>query len=183
MLNEILTKTGTPIVWADTTDFPGGGVGGLVRTHQIDLTSLASGAARQGAKADLGATRARRFAVVTRLEYAVAPTAADLASIWLGESHSGTAGTLNPGNLTGADAAYTGYSGGTLADSIKQLRFAGAMILENVATTTVQYQSVGIVEDLQRYVSPVLYNEADQALFSDAVEMLIALIPLIDEVQ
>ena len=53
MANEVLLKSGTPKAWADTTDYAGDGG---TRTHQIDLTSLADGAARQGAKADLGAT-------------------------------------------------------------------------------------------------------------------------------
>jgi len=48
MANQIPVLSGTPVVWADTTDYAGDGG---ARTHQIDLTSLADGAARQGAKA------------------------------------------------------------------------------------------------------------------------------------
>lgn len=62
MATEILVKDGTPICWADTTDYNPAG-SGISRTHQIDLTSLPDTKARQGAKADLGATRAARYAV------------------------------------------------------------------------------------------------------------------------
>ena len=72
MANEILVKSGTPVVWADVTDYAGDGG---ARTHQIDLTDLADGAARQGAKADLGATRAKRYAVTLCVEMAVVPAA------------------------------------------------------------------------------------------------------------
>ncbi len=114
MPTEILVKSGTPIVWADVTDYAGD-LG--ARTHQIDLTSIAAAAARQGAKADLGATRAAAYAVTVAIEFAVAPTSGDVVSIWWAASPDPTAGTANPGGCTGADAAYTGTAGDSLADS------------------------------------------------------------------
>lgn len=182
MPNEILTKDGTAVVWADSTDYSSS-VSGLTRTAQIDLTSLADTAARQGAKVDLGATRARRYLMVAALEYAVAPASGEIAEFYLGESPSGTAGNANPGGLSGSDAAYTGTAGDSLADSVKQLRHVGNMVLTADATTTVQYQAIGIIEDVGRHVSVAVKNEGGQALHSDAVEMYVALLPLVDELQ
>jgi len=60
MANESLLKMGTPVCWADTSDYDNT-ASGITRTHQIDLTSLASTDMWQGAKADLGATRAKGY--------------------------------------------------------------------------------------------------------------------------
>ena len=63
MATEILIKNNTTVVWANTGDYnPGAGVI-YTRTAQIDLTSIADAAARQGAKVDLGATRASAYVV------------------------------------------------------------------------------------------------------------------------
>lgn len=184
MANEILVKYGTPIVWSDTTDYSST-ISGYTRTHQIDLTSLGAGAARQGAKADLGATRAGRYLIKLGLEMDVAATAGNLVSVYFSESISATVGTGNTAGASGADAAYAGYAGGSLADSIKQLKPVGNMILEVVIATEVQMQMIGIIsgEQLERYISPIVFNESDQALEGDAVEAFLALIPMTDEIQ
>jgi hypothetical protein len=105
MANEILVKSGTPKVWADTTDYAGDGG---TRTDQIDLTDLADGAARQGAKTDLGATRAKQYAVTVCVEMAVAPASKASVDVYWAASPHATAGLINPGGCSGADAAYTG---------------------------------------------------------------------------
>ena len=179
MANEILIKQNTPTVWADVTDYAGDGG---TRTHQIDLTGLAAAAARQGAKADLGATRARRYAVTARIEYASAPTDGDIVDIYMGPSLSGTAGTANPGGLTGADAAYTGTAGSTLAESLLQLDFIGSLMCTNDGTAVV-LQQTWVYSPGLRYVSPVVVNNGTPAFVADAVEMSITMTPLVDEVQ
>ncbi len=179
MPTEILIKSGTPIVWADTTDYAGD-LG--ARTHQIDLTSVAASAARQGAKADLGATRAAAYAVTIAVELAVAPASGEIISLWHAASPSATAGTANPGGTTGADGAYTGTAGDSLADSILQLTLIGNLVCTLDATTVVQFQSF-IFSPEHRYGMPVVYNESGQALVADAVEMAIAYTPIIDESQ
>ena len=105
MANEVLVKDGTPKVWADTTDYSSTG-SGFTRTDQIDLTSLANGAARQGAKGDLGATRAARYSVTVGIEFDVAPTAGVEVEVYWSSSFSATAGTGNAGGASGADAAW-----------------------------------------------------------------------------
>lgn len=179
MANEILSKNGTQIVWADVTDFGGSPV---ARTVQIDLTSLASTAARQGVKVDLGATRAARYDVTLRVEFDVAPTSSDIVSLWWAPSESAVAATANPGGVSGTDAAYTGTAGDSLADSIRQLQLVGELICTSDAATVVNQQSWAFFP-ICRYGSPVVWNEADQAFEGDAVEMSIIFTPVIDEIQ
>lgn len=179
MANEILTKSGAAVVWADVTDYAGDGG---ARTHQIDLTSLADGASRQGAKADLGATRAKRYAVTICVEMAVAPVSGTtIALYWAASPHS-VAGTMNPGGCSGADAAYTGTAGDSMDDSLVQLQFIGNLVLTLDATTVLQSQTFTLFP-AHRYGMPVVDNNGGQAMHNDAVECFVSLTPLIDEVQ
>jgi hypothetical protein len=187
MPNDVLIEQKTPIVWADSTDYAGDGG---ARTHQIDLTGVAAAAARQGAKADVAAAaysgvadrRAGTFAVTARIEFAAAPTDGDVVDIYMGPSLSGTAATANPGGLTGADAAYTGTAGSTLAESLMQLDFIGSLICTNDGTTVV-LQQTWVYSPSLPYVSPVVVNNGTPAFVADAVEMSITMTPLVDEIQ
>lgn len=179
MVNEILVKSGTPTVWADATDYAGDGG---TRTHQIDLTSLANAAARQGAKADLGATRAKQYAVTACVEMAIAPASKDAIDIYWAASPHATAATLNPGGCSGADAAYTGTAGDSLDDSLLQLIYLGSISLTADATTLLQTQTFTLFPQ-HRYGMPVIDNNGGQALVADAVEMFVSLTPIIPEVQ
>lgn len=182
MPTEILVKSGTPVVWADATDYTNPNDQGA-RTHQIDLTSLAaSGNAWQGVKADLGAVRAAIFAVAIAVNFDVAPTSGDIVSLWWAPSASATAGTGNPGGVSGTDAAYTGTAGDALADSILQLDLIGNLICTSDADAITQIQTFMFSPE-HRYGSIVVYNEADQAFEGDAIEMSVALTPIIDEAQ
>ena len=179
MANEILIKSGTPIVWADTTDYAGDGG---TRTHQLDLTGLADGASRQGAKADLGATRAERYTVTACIEMAVAPASgATVVLLWAASPHA-TAGMLNPGGCSGADAAYTGTAGDSLDDSLNQLIFLGSVYLTSDADPVLHNQVFTLLPP-HRYGMPVIGNNGGQAMHGDAIEMFISLTPIIPEVQ
>lgn len=182
--NQVLIKDGTAIVWANSSDYSST-VSGLVRTHQIDLTSVASSEARQGAKADLGATRARQYAVLVAIEFASAAASNEKVDFYHASSPIATAGSANPGGTTGADADYTGTAGDSLADSLKQLQFIGSLITTADNTTVVQYQQIGVLngDDLPRYGMPVVVDNSTGALVADAVEMYIAYMPLIDDIQ
>jgi hypothetical protein len=180
MATEILVKTGTPVVFADTTDFSSTN-NGFTRTHQLDLTSIANGAARQSDKADLGATRPAKYAVRVAIEMDVAPTAANEVDFYWSASHSGTAGTGNDGGASGADAA---YKAGEEAEWVRQLIPMGSLVLTNDAATTVQYQTINSnFVPPQRYGSVIVYNRSGQAFEGDAVEMYVALVPITDEFQ
>lgn len=179
MANEILVKSGTPVVWADTTDYAGDGG---TRTHQIDLTDLADGAARQGAKADLGATRAKQFAVTVCVEMAIAPASKAAIDVYWATSLYATAGTLNPGGCSGADAAYTGTAGDSLDNSLAQLQYLGSVSLTSDADPVLQIQTFTLFPQ-HRYGMPVIDNNGGQAMHSDAVECFVSLTPIIPEIQ
>lgn len=177
--NEVLHKSGTPIVWADTTDYSST-ASGYTRTAQIDLTSIAANAARQGDKVDLGATRAARYAVYAGIEMDVAPTAGLTVQFFWSSSFSATAGTGNDGGASGADGA---YKAGEEDEWASQLLRLGTMVLTNDAATTVQRQFLGFFTPPNRYGMPVVVNKGGQAFEGDAVEMYIALVPIVDEIQ
>lgn len=177
--NLIQDQFGTPVVWADTTDFSGT-ANGFTRTAQIDLTSVAAGGAREGAKVDLGANAAPRYVVRVGLEFAVAPTAGEIVQIGFSWSQSATAGTGNDAGAAGADGAYKASSE---AEWFAQLLDWVNFVVTADATTVVQYATCGVITPQSRYVSPIVYNAADQALVSDAVEQFVALIPITPEVE
>ena len=179
MANEVLIKSDTPVVWADSGDYAGD-IG--AQTHEITLAALASTAAAQGVKADLGATRAAVYAVTVAIEYDVAPASGDICSIWWAASPAAAAGVANPGGASGADAAYTGTGADSLADSILQLALIGNLVCTSDLATTVQFQTFMFSPE-HRYGFPVVWNEAGQALEGDDIEMGVALTPIIDEVQ
>lgn len=179
MATEILTKTGTPVVWADST-FSGTN-SGYSRTDQINLTSLANNAARQGAKRDLGATRATRYIARLGVELNVAPTAGNEIQVFWAASFSATAGVGNDGGASGADGA---YKAAEEAEWVKQLIYIGSLVVTADATTVVQVQTINsMFLPPTRYGMPVILNTSGQAFFSDAVEMFFALEPIIDEAQ
>ena len=179
MTNEILVKSGTPKVYADTTDYAGDGG---TRTDQIDLTDLANGAARQGAKTDLGATRAKQYAVTVCVEMAIAPVSKAAVDVYWAASPNATAALINPGGCSGADAAYTGSTGSSLDDSLMQLQYLGAISLTADADPVLQIQTFTLFPQ-HRYGMPVIDNNGGQAMHSDAIECFIALTPIIPEVQ
>lgn len=179
MANEVLVKSGTPVVWADSVDYAGDGG---ARTHQIDLTSLADGAARQGAKADLGATRAERYSVTFCVEMAVAPTSGAIVDLYWAPSPNAVAATMNPGGCSGADAAYTGTAGDSLDDSLNQLIPIGSLYLTS-DTDPVLHSMTFTLFPPHRYGMPVVDNNGGQAMHSDAIECFVALTPIISEIQ
>lgn len=179
MANQILVENGTPVVFADSTDYSSTN-SGYTRTAQLDLTSIANGAARQSDKVDLGATRAARYAVRVGIEMDVAPTAGTTVEFYWSASASGTAGTGNSGGASGADGA---YKAGEEDEWKKQLMLLGVLVLTADAAPTVQIQTVGLFAPPERYGQVVVVNEGGQAFEGDAVEMFVALVPLIDEIQ
>lgn len=183
MANEILAKVGSnSIVWADHAgDFGDSPLAGVIQ-GQLTLVSLADGAARQGAKADLGATRAPKYSVTLRVEFDVAPVSGTIVSLYYASSPHATAGTANPGGTSGADAAYTGTTGDSLADSLKQLDLIGVLICTSDLATVVQQQTF-VYAPSERYGMPVVFNEGGQAFEGDDIEMSVTFNPIVDEIQ
>ena len=182
MATEILRKFGTPIVWADSTDFSNT-LNGYTRTHQILLAALANGAARQGAKADLTTKPAGLYLPHVGIELDVAAGAGTVISFYWAASPLAAVGTCNPGGTSGADAAYTGTAGDTLANSLKALTWMGDLELTVDIATVVQYGTLPMFPMELQYGMPVVVNSSGQALEGDDIEMFFALWPLIDESQ
>ena len=181
---------GSPVVWADVSDYAGDGG---TRTHQIDLTSLANGAARAGIKADMAVMSVvhhgdrgayhrlpYRWAVTLRVELDVSATANTTVDLYWGASLSATAATANPGGLVGTDAAYTG-TGDTLAESLLQLQLIGSLPLTDDVATEFVLQKTFITTLPLRYGQPVVMNNSGQGFEGDADEMSITFTPLVDE--
>lgn len=131
---------------------------------QIDLTGVAaSGGARASAKADLGATRAQMFSVDACLEFETAPTDGKLVAFYWAASPSSTAGTGNPGGLTGADEAHTDTTG-----TKGQMVYVGSLVCRN---SVICIGHVGVFTAPHRYGMLLVVNNADQALRSTATAM------------
>lgn len=143
----------------------------------ITLASLANNAARQCVKLDLGDIRAERWIVRANFELAATPTAGYGIDLFWAPSTSATAGTDNPANVSGTDAAYTGYSSNIDA-SIKQLIWIGTFVCTSQATATVQKAFVGELCPPTRYGSMVVYNRSGAAFHSTDTNQQIELIPL-----
>ncbi|MCK5605548.1 hypothetical protein KAR91_26885 [Candidatus Pacearchaeota archaeon] len=171
MANEILVKSGTPIIWKAS--------GG---DYAITLASIAIDAARQGAKGDLGATRAARFAITVEINMNVVITTDNIIEFYWSSSPSGTAATQNDGAASGTDAAYTGSTGGSVDETKVQLIWIGNLVLTDDADGVIQ-QMTFVFSPPHRYGMPILVNKADQALEGDDDSHSITLTPIIDEVQ
>lgn len=149
---------------------------------QLDLTSVASGSARQSTKFDFGAVRARKYAIRGALEMAATPTAGLTVDLWLAPSQSGTAGTGNPGGASGSDSAYAGYSSNLEASKL-QLQYIGQFVLTAQTTGTVQIAEGGTFSPRERYASLVVINRGGSAFHSDAAEINIVFDPIVEQGQ
>jgi len=145
---------GTPVEWSTSGD------------KALTLTSLANNGSREGAKSDtlvdgtLGMPELLEF----RLESAVSSAATSGAEIelFLGESDHATAGTNNPGNLTGTDAALSN------PDELKaQLNYVGSLVLSNARGTNVQKQRLRYLP-VCPYIIPLIVNKSGQTLSGTA---------------
>lgn len=179
MANLIQLNEGTPIVWGTAATYDGDG--GAI-THEMLFTSLADSAARQGVKADLGDPRPRQYAVTLRIEMDVAPDPNKYVYVYWAPSLSGIAATANPGGVSGADAAYTGTAGSTLAIALNRLTLIGVMYMLPDVAAVVQ-QETWMFTPPTRYGSPVIYNASGEALEDDALEQSLTFTPEDDEAQ
>jgi hypothetical protein len=157
-------EAGTPRTWAAS--------GG---DETLTLTSLANDAAREGDKSAswVDGTKGRPEVLEIRFESAVGSAATDGREIelYMGESDNATAGSDNPGNLTGADAALSN------PDELKrQLRFVGSLVLSNARGTNVQKQRFWY-RPVATYLVPVVVNKSGQSLGSTAGDHKIVVTP------
>lgn len=166
MANEVLVKQGTAKTWCNT--------GG---DYALGLATLASTKGRMGAKIDLGATFAARYAIELNCQFNTAPTAGRVVEVcWA----SSTDNSNFPGGVTGGDAA---YKDSEEDEWKKQLVLALPLIATNDANT--DSRQLGVFSPIARYGAPVVINETDQALNAtgNATINVLTITPLIDEVQ
>jgi hypothetical protein len=140
----------------------------------ITLTSLANAAARQGAKGDLGTPFARVYNVLFTASVGVAATNGNTIDLYWCQSTSATAGTDNPGALSGTDA-----SAATPAELTLQLVYVGRLALSNAQGTGIQKQSFLLFPKTQ-YGFPVVVNSSGQTMGATAGDHTITLTPCED---
>ena len=142
---------GTAIVWGEA------GATGPTVTNTLSLDALASGAARMGASADLGAEWDDEYLVYLFVETGAAPPAGNTVELYLVSTWD-TA--YWPAKVTGSDGAYT------LGTNDANLRQAGAPVLSLIATAdgnTTLIQAPVIWRPRGRYVVPIVDNNLGQA--------------------
>lgn len=125
----------------------------------MTLKNKANGVIQEGAKSATLVDGTKGFPEVLRItvetKLGVAPTDGNEMRLFLGFSGNSTAGTDNPGGLTGADAVVAD------SDQLPQLVFAGSVIVASSLGTGVQRQVLE-VEPKKEYVIPVIQNSTGQ---------------------
>lgn len=177
-LKQVNPAAGDRIIFADATDWPSGGTDSWGNDDdQLDMTDVAAGAARQSDKLTLPTNLELLYDVYLMLEFATAPVSGETVDVYYGLSADSTAGTGNPGGLSGVDGAYTGTSGDSLDDSLKQLTYIGSMICTADATTANQQQLIGTIPaPTLPFLMVVVDNSTSDAIHSDAVECAVMLV-------
>lgn len=154
---------GTAVVWANT--------GG---DKAMNCRNLANAGIREGAKSATLVDGTKGFPelleITAETKLQSAPTAGNSCAVYLGFSSSATAGTANPGGLTGADAAVGN------ADQLPQLTFVGSLILSNALGTGVQRQRFVAIPKAE-YVVPVFQNGSGQTTTDADTETIITIRP------
>lgn len=178
LLSSINYVEGTPISLGIASGFVGTD-GQPTPTDALTISGLGNGAYRQSAKFDLGEFPASLYSVRAWIELFSSPTAGKSANLAIGFSDSATAATGNPANLSGSDAAWTGY-GGAASDADEawlQLDPIGSLFF--TADTDVHSGEVGFFVPRARYGMLVLHNDVGLALANtDGQESCIVLTPI-----
>ena len=186
MASETLLKYGTPqLLFADHVgDFgsaPTTAANSLIIGTPTDVemtldTIGASGVAWQSDKtATLGATRPPLYRVDACIEFAVAPAEGDTVDFYWAGSPSATAGTGNPGGVTGADGTFTDSTG-----NLGEMQYIGSLICR---ANVICIGKVGMFSPEHLYGSLVLVNQVAQTFATTADETHITLTPIIYEGQ
>jgi len=144
-------ELGTAVIWGEA------GASGV--THTLTFQALASGSARMGAVADLGAQFEDEYLVMLIIETGTAPTAGGTVDLYLVSTDSTSS---YPGAVTGSDGAWPEDG-----DEDQWARQLGAPVTQLIATNdanTIQIQNAVIWRPAGRYVVPVVDNNMDQAV-------------------
>jgi len=154
---------GTAVTWKNT--------GG---DKAMNLKNLANAGMREGVKSATlvdgtkGLPEILDIIVETKLQ--ATPTDGKEFNLYIGFSDNSTAGTNNPGGLTGADAAVGDV------DQLPQLVFIGAVVMSGSLTTGVQRQIFQAIP-LKEYVIPVIHNDTGQSTTNVDGESVVTIRP------
>lgn len=189
MANEVLQKVGTQVRFFVTGSFSPADPAtnwtiGTPTDVVLTLSAVASAAARQSSKADLGATRAAAYECLGCVDYTgETPSATGTIDYYWAPSTSTTAANGNVAGNSGIDgAAPDGALGSiTLAEFLKQCIYIGSLAVHDGAV--VQNGFVGILRPTGRYGQLIVVNNGGDAFEADDVEMHQVLTPIVDEIQ
>lgn len=149
------SEFGTAIIWGES------GASGV--TNTLTFEALASGSARQGASADLGAAWDQDYYVQLIIETGTAPTATGSYDLYLACSRDNT---TYPAGLGTSDAAWP--SDGNEDEWARQLGLPACVLGVTNDGTTIQVQQPVLWRPTGRYVVPVVDNNSDQAVRDEA---------------
>jgi hypothetical protein len=159
-----MANTYAPLVAGTTVKWSSSG-----GNHVLTGTSLSNASGRAGDKCStndiLDATKglAALLEIWVSTKVQSAPTAGLTLDVYLAFSDSGTAGTDNPGNLSGADAALANV------DIAPQLVFVGSVVMSNNLGTGLQQQRF-LVQPQDQFVIPILVNNTGQTVSSTGTD-------------
>lgn len=148
-------EPGTAVVWGEA------GAAGVTLTMTVD--ALASGSARMGAVADLGAQYDPEHAVILAVESGTAPTAGGTIDLYMPSTHSTS---YYPGGVTGSDGAWP--SDGNEDEWALQLGLPVSLLKATNDGNVVQVQGGVIYTAPARYNVAVLDNNWSQAIRDEA---------------
>lgn len=151
----------------------------------LTLSGLANNTGRQSTKVDLGATRARRYALFGCVDYTgETPVSGNTVDYWWAPSSSGTDANANVAGNSGVDGAAGDGSvltGITLDEFLAMCKFIGS--LTTTDNGAVQNARIGTFEPEERYGQLIVVNKGGVAFEADDIEAHQVLVPLIDQIQ
>lgn len=151
---NVLIAQGTEIVWGTS------GGAGITSGKNILLDNLASGAAREGVYADLGATFSEWYRLWIVIETGTAPAAERQIDVHLNWSYDGTNWS---GGGTGTDAAFTLGTNDVNLRNINGGSISGLLQPGAAGNTTFRSGPFDVLAR-GRYVSPIVVNRMDVAI-------------------
>ncbi len=177
MADDTLKKSGLQFLFRDPTDFdtaapfsPATAANSLILTASnptevdFDLTGVAaSGGARESDKLNLTTPWAAEWSVDACLEFETAPADGGVVTFRWAASPIVTAGTGNPGGLTGVDADFTDTAG-----ILGQFQWIGSLLLKN---NVINIGHVGKFYPHFQFGILTIVNQGSTALRSTATAM------------
>ena len=182
--DRIHYQDGTGIILADNSITTGAFWGS--RTDIMNLNGVSNTVAWQSNKIDLGATRARKMAVLAALDFENTPTDENSVEFYWAPSNSGTAGDNNPGGVAGNNSQYSGYSASADKDAgFRQLIHIGSFIctIDTRQTNSItQVAVVGGFPPILRYGTLLIDNISGAQLTATSAVMSVLITPVEDTI-